>query len=90
MPCRTGCPTQDHANWGECLRASGLQISTGDANSKRVMSQKAWDNELNAYKSAIDQGIEPATTNMADIRGAVELSNMTGKAFDANTNSFKD
>jgi hypothetical protein len=27
---------------------------------------------------------------MKDIRGAVELSNMAGKAFDANTNSFKD
>jgi hypothetical protein len=54
------------------------------------MSQKSWDAELNAYKSAIDQGIEPATTNMKDIRGAVELSNMAGKAFDANTNSFKD
>jgi hypothetical protein len=90
MPCRTGCPTQDHANWGECLKASGLQVNTGDANSRRTMSQKSWDAELNAYKSAIDQGIEPATTNMKDIRGAVELSNMAGTAFDANTNSFKE
>ena len=21
MPCSTGCPTQDHATWGECARA---------------------------------------------------------------------
>ena len=90
MGCRTGCPTQDHLNWEDCLKQSGLQVNTGDANSSRLMSQKKWDAELNAYKSAIDQGIEPATTNMADIRGAVELSNMTGKAFDANTNSFKE
>jgi hypothetical protein len=54
------------------------------------MSQKKWDAELNAYKSAIDQGIEPASTNMKDIRGAVELSNLAGKAFDSTDNSFKD
>lgn len=88
--CRTGCPTQDHANWGECLKQSGLQVNTGDANSSRLMSQKKWDAELNAYKSAIDQGIEPASTNMKDIRGAVELSNLAGKAFDSTDNSFKD
>jgi len=90
MSCRSGCPTQDHGNWGDCLRASGLQLSTGDAGSSKQMSQKKWDSELTAYKSAIDQGIEPATTNMKDIRGAVELSNIAGKAFDSTTNSFKD
>ena len=74
MGCRTGCPTQDHANWGECLKQSGLQVNA----------------ELNAYQSAISQGIEPATTNMKDIRVAVEVSNIAGKAFDSTTNSFKD
>ena len=90
MGCRTGCPTQDHASGGECLRQSGLQVNTGDATSYRLMSQKKCDAELNAYKSAIGQGIEPATPNMKDIRGAVELSNIAGKAFDSSTNSFKD
>jgi len=27
---------------------------------------------------------------MKDIRGAVEVSNLAGKAFDSTTNSFKD
>jgi len=90
MGCRTGCPTQDHENWGECLKQSGLQVNTGDANSSKMMPQKKWDAELNAYQSAISQGIEPATTNMKDIRGAVEVSNLAGKAFDSTNNSFKD
>jgi hypothetical protein len=25
-PCRTGCPTKDHATWGECVRAARIQI----------------------------------------------------------------
>ena len=90
MGCRTGCPTQDHIDWGECLRQSGLQVNSGDANSSKLMPQRKWDAELNAYQSAISQGIEPATTNMKDIRGAVEVSNIAGKAFDSTTNSFKD
>lgn len=85
----------DHTKCGgpkKCFacKARTLSVSTGDANSKMLMPQKKWDAELNAYKSAIDQGIEPATTNMADITAAVALSDAAGKAFDSTTKSFKD
>jgi hypothetical protein len=26
MACRTGCPTQDHADYGECLFAARINI----------------------------------------------------------------
>lgn len=90
MACRTGCPTQDHENWGVCLRASNLELSTGDANNRKTMSSKAYSNELNAYSDAIRQGVEPATTNMKDIKSAMKLSEMAGKAFDSTNNSFKE
>lgn len=83
MACRTGCPTQDHENWGECLRASGLQISTGDANNAAVMPKKKWDAELKAYKDARAQGIQPSGTSMKKIQEAVDISNKTGKAYGA-------
>ena len=83
MACRTGCPTQDHENWGACLRASNLEMSTGDANNKKVMSEKKWNAELNAYKSARAQGIQPSGTTMAKVQEAVEISNKTGKAYGA-------
>lgn len=70
-------------------KAKGLQLSTGDANGRRIMTSKAYDNELNAYSSAIRQGVEPATTNMKDIQAAMKLSDMAGKAFDSTDNSFK-
>ncbi|NDC49232.1 MAG: hypothetical protein EBZ61_09190 [Micrococcales bacterium] len=89
MACRTGCPTQDHENWGECLRASNLEFSTGDANSAKGMTEKKWNAELNAYAAARAQGIQPAGTSMAKIKDAVEKSDKAGKAFDANTGTFK-
>ena len=28
--CRTGCPTQDHASYGECLKAMKVGIAAGE------------------------------------------------------------
>jgi hypothetical protein len=53
------------------------------------MSQKKWDAELNLYKSAREQGIQPAGTSLKKVQKAIDDSNKVGKAYDANTNSFK-
>lgn len=61
-----------------------LQLNTGDAgNNRGGWTQKKWDGELNAYRAARAQGIQPKSTRMVDIQAAVEISNKTGKAFDA-------
>ena len=90
MACRSGCPTQDHANWGECLRASNLVFGTGDANSAATMPKKKFEAELQAYRDARKQGIQPTGTSMAKVQQAVELSNKVGKAFDGDSRGFKD
>ena len=90
MACRTGCPTQDHANWGECLRASNLEFGTGDANSNVTLPKKKFEAELQAYRDARRQGIQPTGTSMAKVQQAVELSNKVGKAFDGDTRGFKN
>ena len=78
----------DHSNCAEypCFgcKAKSLQLSTGDANGKRIMSSGAFDRELNSYYSATAQGIEPISTKQKDIDAAVRVSNDTGVAFDAN------
>jgi hypothetical protein len=81
-PCKPDC---------DCFgcKAKGLQLSTGDANGRRVMSAKAYDGELKAYSDAVRQGVEPATTSMKDIQSAMNLSQLAGKAFDSTDNSFK-
>lgn len=78
----------DHTNCDDdCFgcKARTLQLNTGDANSQKSMSNKKWDGELNAYRKARAQGIQPAGTSMAHVKAAVEASNVMGKPFDADT-----
>lgn len=83
MSCRSGCPTRNHSSWGECLRASNIQMNSGDAASNKMMTNKKWDGELQAYRDARAQGIQPAGTSMAKVRQAIEISDKTGVAYQA-------
>lgn len=69
MSCRTGCPTQDHATWGECARAASLQI--GDLGQG---VKKETDTRLNAYASARKQGLQPPTTRLADVQATMKAA----------------
>jgi hypothetical protein len=66
-----------------------LEMGTGDAGRADSMPQKKWNKELDLYKSARDQGIQPAGTSTKQIQKAIDDSNKVGKAFDANTGGFK-
>jgi hypothetical protein len=66
-----------------------LQLSPGDAGRADSMSDKKWNAELKAYKSARDQGIQPAGTSMRKIQDAIDKSDKAGKAYDANTGGYK-
>lgn len=84
MSCRTGCPTQNHSSWGDCLRASNIQMSTGDANGAVIESgwnKKRWNSELNLYREARAQGIQPDGTSIAKVRKAIDVSEKTGVAY---------
>lgn len=66
-------------------KAKGLSLNTGDASSQKVMSNKKWDGELNAYREARAQGVQPAGTSMEQVRAAMNASEVMGKAFNADT-----
>lgn len=78
--CSSSCVTKDHSTFGACMRAKNLQLNPHLADTGAV---KAWDGELQAYRDARRQGIQPAGTKMHQIKQAVELSNNMGQAFDA-------
>jgi len=78
--CRTGCPTKDHKNWGECLKAANLRIAP---NGYDTSKEKKWDSNLEEYRRARKQGIQPVSTNVKDVRRAVDVSQQLGRAFDA-------
>jgi len=76
----TGCDDDCFA-----CKVRTLELNTGDANSQKTMSNKKWHSELDAYRAARSEGIQPAGTSMKQIQEARRASDVMGKAFDANT-----
>lgn len=76
-----------HCDSDPCFgcKAKGLQLNTGDANSQKGMSNKKWDGELNLYRQARSEGIQPAATTTEAVREAYRASEAMGKAYDADT-----
>lgn len=84
MPCRTGCPTQDHASWGECARSANFRVAwVQHTKGLTLENEKRHVSELEAYRDARRQGIQPKSTRRADIERAVRVSDHYGGAYDA-------
>ena len=81
--------TIDHSNCqvDPCFgcKAKGLQLSTGDANSQSFMSKKKYNKEMDAYKEARRQGIQPGGTTMKKIEAAHKASENLGKPYNGNS-----
>ena len=71
--CTSGCRTRDHSSYAECLvsKTSGLRIDGVDA---AAVAQRRWNTEIREYRAARKQGIQPKSTSLKDIRGAVRRS----------------
>ena len=64
-------------------KALTLQMNAGDAT--RDIPDKKWNAELQAYRDARAQGIQPAGTTMRHIQEAHQASETLGKPYDADT-----
>ena len=60
-----------------------LVMNAGDANSNLNVSTRKWDRELEAYRTARAQGIQPAGTSIKKVQEAVQISEKTGQAYKA-------
>ena len=83
--CSSGCLTKDHRTFGECMRSKNVGTAPGETTKGTYSYQRAsvWDAEMNEYRAAREQGIQPASTNLKDIRAAVAASTVMDKPFDA-------
>ena len=81
--CRSGCKEKTHETYSECLQASNLHVNTGDAGRAEGMTSRKWDAELNAYKAARAEGIQPAGTTMRAVNEARAASDKLGAAYNA-------
>ena len=79
----------DHASCDDdCFgcKAKGLQLTTGDAAGNIIASgttQKKWDKELQLYRDAKAQGVQPGGTSTKAIRAALTASETLNKPYDA-------
>jgi len=90
--CRSGCKTQDHDSYGDCLLDANASFA-GCFPTRQHWDkdkEKKWDKEVNSYYDATRQGIEPRSTRQPDIDAAVKLSNEAGKAFYGTKLTFKE
>jgi hypothetical protein len=68
-----------------CFGCKGLTLSmnAGDADSRKYMTNKSFNRELQAYADARAQGIQPAGTTMNKIQEAVKASETLGRPYNA-------
>lgn len=79
--CGADCQT-----FGECLRNKGIRVGwSRSAAGFDLTSEKASTRELSLYAAARHQGIQPAGTRTAQIRAALDQSDLAGTAFNAAT-----
>lgn len=83
--CTSGCKVGGHASTGECLKAKHVTVNGMESIDPTFTREreKDWNSELDLYASARAQGIQPDTTKRKDIEAAIEFSNMTGQAYNA-------
>lgn len=81
MRCTCG---QGHATFGACLRAKNIRVAyCKSSRNLDATAEKTKERELESYQAARRQGVQPASTFTRDIRHAMDVSDATGRAYDA-------
>lgn len=82
MACRSGCPTQDHASWAQCAKASNISV-TATINSPQQKMFDQTKRELKAYQELRRAGVQPEGTTMEKINAAKTATEMLGRPYNA-------
>jgi hypothetical protein len=68
-----------------CFGCKGLTLQMNSGDAKRDIPDRKWNSELQAYRDARAQGIQPAGTTMRHVEEAHKASEILGKAYNADT-----
>ena len=82
--CRSGCKTQSHASYSECLQSANVRV-TATINSPMQFAWEKTKQDTAAYAAARANGIQPAGTTLEKVREAETASRVLGRPYDANT-----
>lgn len=84
MACTTGCTTKDCESYSACLRGKAPRVAyANSAGGYDLTTQKTWDRDLDAYRAARKEGIQPASTSRESVDRAIAISDATGTAYQA-------
>ena len=82
MACSTGCPSQNHRSWGECVRSKRQMVGFArEAYGADKTRDNLWNKELDTYAALRRQGIQPDGTGMAKLEFAQRMSEEHGMAY---------
>lgn len=78
------CPEGGHSTFGACMRAKGIRVGWArSAAGFDLSKEKRHESELQSYRDARRQGVQPETTKGADIDRAMRASDEVGVAYGA-------
>ena len=80
--CRSGCRTQDHASYSECLRSANVTV-TATINSPLQGMYEKTKTDLSAYRTARSHGIQPENTSVEKVREAESATRRLGRPYNA-------
>lgn len=83
MACRTGCPTQDCESYAACCRTISVAKVSIAAAAHGPQTARQWQADIDHFRAARRQGINPAGSSRAHVDAALEASDRTGTAFKA-------
>lgn len=74
---------EDYPTYGAYLRAKSIHIGYCGQGGGCATRQKTWDTDLDLYRRARGEGIQPETTRRNDVEYAMRSSDRHGVAYDA-------
>ena len=82
MTCSSGCLTQNHKSWGECVRSKRQMVGFArSAYGADKTKDRLHERELTLYRELRSQGIQPDGTGMAKLKFAERMSAENGMAY---------
>lgn len=89
MSCRSGCATQDHSSYAECLRSARVTVNAVINSPNQWMFEQT-KKDLPAYEKAKAAGITPGGTSLEKVKQAQAATDMLGRPYDASTDPPAD
>lgn len=83
--CSSGCPTPGaHQTYGECVRSKGGRVLyANSAKGFDMTTERRWNRDLDAYRAARQEGLQPSGTSRAQVDAARAISDRSGTAYQA-------